>query len=336
MGASFFNPATGRVECGTAANPIPYGSNFGPGECIPFNPFLPFGDDTGQGSLADPALQAFVFPEFHDSGRTETTIYSANLAGTVAELPAGDFGMAVGIEHRKEDGRFVPDAFAQAACTPACRRPTTAGAYDLNEVYIELDIPVLADLAFAKELNFNVATRYSDYSNFGDTLNSKFSVRWRPMDGLLVRGTWAEGFRAPAISDLFGGIGGSFEFYTDPCGVLRRVSGNGNAACTAAGVPLGYVQLGQGNVPCTVLPCQTNFQFLSGSNPNLTPETSTSKTAGVVWSPSWDWSEGLDLTLDWYNVEIEDIIVPGLASTTSSRTATCEATLVALRRHHPR
>ncbi len=265
-----------------------------------------------------------MFPEYHDSGRTETTIYSANLAGTVAELPAGDFGMAVGIEHREEEGRFVPDAFAQAAaCSTGLPATTTAGAYDLNEAYIELDIPVLADLAFAKELNFNVATRYSDYSNFGETLNSKFSMRWRPMDGLLFRGTWAEGFRAPAISDLFGGIGGSFESYTDPCGVTAPGSVNGNAACTAAGVPLGYVQLGQANIPCTVLPCQTNFQFLSGSNPNLAPETSTSKTAGVVWSPQWDWSEGLDLTLDWYDVEIDRHHFPGLASTPSCVTAMC-------------
>ncbi len=332
MGASFFNPATGRVECGTAANPTPYGSNFGAGECVPFNPFLPFGEQ-GLGSLADPALQAFVFPEFHDSGRTETTIYSANLAGTVAELPAGDFGMAVGIEHREEEGRFVPDAFAQAALHTGLPATTTAGSYDLNEAYIELDIPILADLAFAKELNFNVATRYSDYSNFGETLNSKFSVRWRPMDGLLFRGTWAEGFRAPAISDLFGGIGGSFEFYTDPCGVTAPGSVNGNAACTAAGVPLGYVQLGQANVPCTVLPCQTNNQFLSGSNPNLTPETSTSKTAGVVWSPSWDWSEGLDLTLDWYDVEIERHHFPGLGRQ-HPRGLLCERQHCALRGHH--
>ncbi|HJW46601.1 MAG TPA: TonB-dependent receptor, partial [Lysobacter sp.] len=310
MGPSYLNPTTGRVECGTAASPIVYGSDISQGQCIPFNPFMPFGEPTTspgtQGSLGDPALQAFLFPEYHDSGRTETTIYSANLAGVLAELPAGELGMAVGIEHRKEDGRFVPDAFNQAGLNTGLPAQTTAGAYDLNEAYIELDIPVLADMAFAKELNFNVATRYSDYSNFGETLNSKFSMRWRPMDGLLVRATWAEGFRAPSIADLFGGVGGSFEFYTDPCAVGQP--GNGSAACIAAGVPANFVQLGQGGVPCTSVPCQTNFQFLSGSNPNLSPETSTSKTAGVVWSPQWDWAEGLDLTLDWYNVEIEDTI----------------------------
>lgn len=303
MGPSFFNPTTGRVECGTPGAPLPYGSNYGNGECIPFNPFLPFGQ-AGQGSLADPALQNFLFPEYHDAGLTETTIYNANIAGSIATLPAGELGMAFGVEHREEDGRFVPDAFAQTGLSTGLPGTTTAGSYSLDEAYLELEIPVLSDIPFARELTFNVASRYSDYSNFGETINSKFSMRWRPMEGLLVRGTWAEGFRAPAIADMFGGIGGSFEFYTDPCAVGQP--GNGSAACRAAGVPLNYVQLGQANAPCTTLPCQTNFQFLSGSNPNLNPELSESVTAGVVWSPKW--VEGLDLSLDFFSIKLEDTI----------------------------
>jgi iron complex outermembrane receptor protein len=212
----------------------------------------------------------------------------------------------VGIEHRKEEGRFVPDAVNQNGQSTGLPATTTAGAYDLDEAYAELEIPVLADVPFAKELTFNVASRYSKYSNFGSTTNNKYQMRWRPIDGLLFRATYAEGFRAPAISDLFGGIGGSFEFYTDPCGVTAPGSVNGNAACNAAGVPVGYVQLGQGNVPCNTLPCQTNFQFLSGSNPNLSPETAVSKTAGMVWSPVW--VDGLDFTLDWYDVKVENLI----------------------------
>ena len=306
LGASFFNPTTGRVECGTAANPTPYGTNIGNGECIPFNPFLPFGQ-AGDGSLGNADLQSFMFPRYTDTGETTTTDYTANLAGSLFTLPAGDVGMAVGIEHRREDGIFIPDAVNQAAQNTGLPATTTAGAYDLSEAYVELEVPILADMPFAKELAFNVASRYSDYSNFGDTTNNKFQMRWRPMDGLLVRATWAEGFRAPSINDLFGGIGGSFESYIDPCGTTAPGSVAGNATCTAAGVPADYVQLGQANVPCTTLPCQTNFQFLSGSNPNLSPETAESKTLGVVWSPTF--AEGLTFNLDWYDVEVTDLIV---------------------------
>lgn len=306
LGPSYLNTTTGRVECGSSASPTPYGTNFGNGECIPFNPFLPYGQ-AGEGSLGNAALQAFLFPEYHDAGSTKTIDYTANIAGSLFSMPAGDFGIAFGLEHRSEEGRFVPDAVNQAGQSTGLPATTTQGSYSLDEAYVELEIPVLADLPGAKELTFNIASRYSDYSNFGNTTNNKFQMRWRPMDGLLVRATYADGFRAPAIADLYGGVGGSFEYYTDPCGIGAPGSVNGNAACNAAGVPVGYVQLGQANVPCTTYPCQSNFQFLSGSNPDLSPETAKSKTAGVVWSPKW--VDGLDLSLDWYDVKIDDTII---------------------------
>lgn len=307
LGPSYLNPRTGRVECGSAAAPVAYGTNIGNGECVPWNPLAPFGDAQAGSLTGNADLQAFLFPQYTDNGRTDSRTYSANIASTLFALPAGDVGIALGFERREEKGRFVPDAFAQAGLSTGLPATTTSGAYDLNEVYAELDIPVLADVAFAKELSFNVASRYSDYSNFGETLNSKFSFRWRPMDGMLFRGTYAEGFRAPAIADLFGGVGGSFESYTDPCGTGANNSVNGNAACNADGVPVGYVQLGQGLVPCTAYPCQTPDQFLSGSNPNLLPETAKTKTAGFVWSPQW--VTGLDIAIDWYNYKLENAII---------------------------
>ena len=298
LGPSFIN-AAGVATCGTAANPATNG-------CVPWNPLLPFGV-AGAGSLSDPALQDFMFPTYTTRGESKTTSFTANLAGSIVTMPAGDLGFAVGVEHRKEEGTFVPDAFSQSGQSTGLGQKPTRGEYDLNEAYLELNVPILSDMPFAKELSLNMATRYSDYSNFGDTLNSKFGVTWRPLDELLVRGTYAEGFRAPTISDLYGGLSSSFERYIDPCGVTAPGSVAGNAACSAAGVPANYVQLGQANAPCTTLPCATNDQFISGANPNLSPETSKSYTAGLVWSPRW--VQGLDISLDWYKYEISDMII---------------------------
>lgn len=298
LGPSFIN-GNGVATCGTAASPITNG-------CVPWNPLLPYGV-AGSGSLADPALQSFLFPTYTTRGENKTTSFTANLAGSIVTLPAGDLGFAVGVEHREEKGTYVPDAFAQSGMSTGLGQQTTSGEYDLNEFYLELNIPILSDLPFAKELSVNVASRYSDYSNFGDTTNSKFGITWRPLDELLVRGTYAEGFRAPTISDLYGGLSSSFESYTDPCGVGAPGSVAGNAACLAAGVPANYVQLGQGGVPCATLPCATNDQFISGANANLTPEMSKSTTAGLVWSPRW--VQGLDISLDWYKYEISDMII---------------------------
>lgn len=298
LGPSFID-AGGVARCGTAAKPIL-------GDCRPWNPLLPYGVD-GAGSLANQELQDFLFPTFTTRGVTKTTSFTANLSGAIVTLPAGDLGFALGVEHRKEEGSYVPDAFAQSGESTGLGQKPTRGQYDLNEVYLELNVPLLADMAFAKELTLNVASRYSDYSNFGGTTNSKFGLTWRPLDELLVRGTYAEGFRAPTISDLYGGLSSSFESYIDPCGVKAPGSVAGNAACTAAGAPANYVQLGQGNLPCSTLPCQSGDQFVSGANPNLKPETSKSTTFGLVWSPRW--VQGLDLSLDWYKYEISDMII---------------------------
>lgn len=298
LGPSYINGA-GVATCGVAGGPVI-------ADCVPWNPLLPFGV-AGQGSLSDPALQEYLFPTFTTRGETKTTSFTANLAGSIVTLPAGDLGFAVGVEHREEEGSYVPDAFAQSGQSTGLGQKPTRGEYDLDEVYLELNVPILSDMPFAKELSLNLASRYSDYSNFGDTVNSKFGITWRPLDELLVRGTYAEGFRAPTISDLYGGLSSSFESYTDPCGVGAPGSVAGNAACLAAGVPANYAQLGQGNQPCLTLPCATNDQFISGANPELNPETSKSTTAGLVWSPRW--VQGLDVSLDWYKYEISDMII---------------------------
>ncbi|MDG2540055.1 TonB-dependent receptor [Dyella jiangningensis] len=304
VGPSFLG-SDGKVHCGTAANPT--------AGCTPWNPLLPYGQ-AGAGSLADADLQQFLFPEFHDTGKTTTTDYTANIAGTLFTLPAGDLGIAAGVEHREEKGRFVPDAFNQTGQSTGLAATTTSGKYRVNEAYLELDAPLLRDMTMARELSVDVATRYSDYDNFGSTTNSKVGIKWKPIDDLLVRGSWAQGFRAPTISDLYGGTNGSFESYTDPCDTSHG-SAKGNSAvaarCTSgfggqAPVAANYVQLGQALVPCKTYPCQTNYQFITGSNPNLQPETATTRTLGFIYSPHY--LEGFDVSLDWYKIDIKHLI----------------------------
>ncbi|MFC4820787.1 TonB-dependent receptor plug domain-containing protein [Dokdonella ginsengisoli] len=312
-GASFFNPLTNRVECGTADSPTPYGS--GPGQCVPWNPFYPAGTVAPDSLSGNKELQTFLFPFYHDTGRTKTVDYSANLTGSLFSLPAGDVGLATGYEYRSESGRFEPDASKQAGQSTDLAGTMTKGRYSVDEYYVEVDVPVLKDVPFFKELSFNVAARYSDYSTFGDTTNGKFSLTWRPIEDLLVRGNYAEGFRAPTIGDLYGGFSQTFDSYSDPCDTVlgsaarnpdvlaRCVAGFGGQNPTAAD----FRQPRQGGRPCTSQPCQTAIPFMAGSNANLQPETSTSKTAGLVYSPNW--IQGLDLSLDWYNVKIKNTIV---------------------------
>lgn len=301
-GPSFLN-AQGIVQCGTAAAPIELG--FGGGQCTPWNPLIPYGY-ASPNSLADPNVQKFLYLPGQAVSKTETTAYFANLSGTIATLPAGDLGLAIGFEHRKESGAFSPDALAQTGISTDLAGGPTSGGYSLDEIYAELQIPVLADVTGAKELTFNLATRYSDYDTFGNTTNSKFGFKWKPIDSLLVRGTWSEGFRAPTIADLYGGSSQTFSFYTDACDV-NYGDAAGSARCLRD-VPPGFRQ--RASTPSGFADgeeSQSDRPFYVGSNSLLTAETSTSKTLGLVFSPSF--LEGFNASLDWWNIKIENTII---------------------------
>lgn len=299
VGPSFMNSA-GQIQCGTAANPIALTS------CVPWNPFAGFGTGAVANSLDDPAVRKYLFREEHAVGNTKTNSYFANIAGSLFTLPAGDLAFALGYEYRKEQGGFTPDAIAQSGNSTNLASGPTYGAYALDEFYGELNIPVLADMMFAKELSLSVASRYSDYNTFGDTTNNKFGLKWRPTDELLVRGTWSEGFRAPTIGNLYGGGSQTFTTgFADPCDSVYGIA-KGSAKCLADVGP-GYRQLKQGFVPTTQRADQTPVPFTSGSNPNLQPENSETKTIGFVYSPSY--VEGLSVAVDWWNIRIDNTMV---------------------------
>jgi len=307
LGPSFLDPSTGLVTCGTPDNPLPYGS--APGSCIPWNPLIPAGSVADGSLTGNPALQQNLFPYYHTTGRTREVDYSANITGPIFALPAGDLSLAAGYEYRNDTGTYSPDAFAQTGLSSNLSAGPTSGRYKVEEYYLEVDVPVLKDLPLARELSFNVAGRYSKYDTFGDTTNGKFSLTWKPIDDLLVRGNYAQGFRAPTIDQLYGGIGGTFDYYTDPCDVSRQASDAAvRERCMSGfggqnGTPANYTQIGQGGIPCTKYPCQSGVQTFSGNNPLLQPETATSKTAGLVYSPGW--VSGLDVSLDWWRFHIK-------------------------------
>ncbi|MBN4971633.1 TonB-dependent receptor [Stenotrophomonas maltophilia] len=278
----------GKAVCLNSAGAIIAG-------CAPINPL------GGMGSISQEALDYTSFTA-HDSASLVSKGYYANISGEIVQLPAGALGFAAGYEYRKESGQFDPDAFIASGLSTGNGAAPTKGGYDLDEFFLELSIPVLADLPGAKLLDFSAATRYSKYSNFGNTTNNKFGFRWKPIDDLMVRGNYSEGFRAPSINNLYRGDADSFESYIDPCSSTSgRRTGAVAAQCAAEGVPIGFVQPGAGSGAK-----QTPEPFTWQANPNLKPETSTSKTLGLVWSPSF--VQGLNVTLDWWQIKIEDAI----------------------------
>lgn len=261
--------------------------------CVPVNLF-------GQMTAAQADYIRFTTRE---SNYTELWNAGVNATGDLFPLPAGNVALAVGYEYRRNKGVDNPDPIANAAATylnPALYAKTTAqtrtptsGSYDLHEVYGELSIPLLKDSAFGEALDLSLAARYSDYSTVGGKATFKAGVGYRPVEPVLLRGTYAQGFRAPSILELYQGARETTFQGTDPC--------NGGSAANparpgCAGVPAGYNQANynlNGLIPGVI-----------SGNRALKPETSDSISAGVAITPA----RGLSLTVDYYNIKIKDAI----------------------------
>jgi outer membrane receptor protein involved in Fe transport len=244
--------------------------------CVPLNLF------GGFGSITDEMVDFVSFDSVARSGLTMKD-YAFNAGGDLFELPAGIVGMAVGLERREESGFDSPDPLTVTGESSGNQRDATSGGFRLDEAYVEFSIPVL------EMLTLTPAMRFSDHSTFGNETTAKVGLELRPIDDLLIRSTWAQGYRAPSISDLFGGNSDSFPSLTDPC------NGGPTAATPGcAGVPTSYSQ------------ANTQIRITQVSSPDLKPETSTSKTLGFVYNPSW--LEGAELTVDYYNIEVEESI----------------------------
>lgn len=261
--------------------------------CVPVNLFGPM----------TPAQADYIRFTTRESNYTELWNGTVNATGTLFNLPAGEVALAVGYEYRRNRGVDNPDAIANAPSlylnnalytkTTAQTRTATRGSYDLHEVYGELSVPVLKDSPVGKSLDLSLAGRYSRYSTVGGKATFKGGLGYRPVEGVLLRGTYAQGFRAPSILELYQGARQTSFQGSDPC--------NGGAAANAGkpgciGVPAGYNQANynlNGLIPGVI-----------SGNRNLRPETSDSISAGVALTPL----HGLSITVDYYNIKIKNAI----------------------------
>lgn len=274
--------ALGLQACDASAFDVDVGS-LAQG-CVPINLFNP---------LSDEVIDYINFTG-RDENEAKQLDFTANISGVLFELPAGEVALAAGIEYRREEGVDTPDSTINDApllntyrTTSSSPRYGTDGSYNLKEAYVELAIPLLREVTMAEYLELSVATRYSDYSTFGSTTNSKAGIQYKPVEDVSLRATWAEGFRAPSILELYEGERFTFSAVIDPC------SGN-NSSVGCAGVPASYVQP------------DSNVQLRTGGNRLLQPETSENISYGIVYEPAS--IDGFSITLDWFDIEIDNSI----------------------------
>ena len=248
---------------------------------------------SGSGSITPEMARAISF-QAKSSGGNQMTNYGVDFNGELFVNPQGfDVPVAFGYEHRQEDGFNFPDAFIAKGLSSGNANQPVSGGFEVDELYGELVYKV------HEMLDFTVASRWSDYSTFGSTTNSKFGMLLTPTADLKVRATFAEGFRAPSIGALYSGNSDSYPDLADPCDVnSANFTGNADGTqvgqCLADGVPTGFTQP------------NTQIRITVGGNPNVQPEESESFNFGVVWQPSG--VQGLNMFADYYDIEITNLI----------------------------
>jgi iron complex outermembrane receptor protein len=213
------------------------------------------------------------------------TGYGIDLNGSrdVYPLPAGPLALALGLQAGKETLSQNPagilatgDISGYGGNLAPFEHSRTVWA-----VFGELNIPIV------KSLEGNLAVRYDHYSDFGSTTNPKVSLRWQPVQSLLLRGSWGTGFLAPTLYELWNGT---------------------TQGVTSPGLsdPLRCPTTGDSN------DCDTQFTTSNGGSPDLKPTKSNQTTVGGVWEPL----NGLSLGVDWFYLILKDQLVTGVPQST--------------------
>lgn len=313
VGPSFYaNPVTGVQVAGGTPGAVPTCGTYTTdpitglpdgkgtiGNCTPLNIFNIFapGQQATLNSLAVSVLNQDV-----------TTYKSAALdfTGTIIPLPAGDMKAAFGVGYQGTAGDFAPSPLAVASpplylqcqvSNEACSG-ATAGHYNSKEEYLELFVPVLKDLPGVHSLNIDGGVRHSGYSLFGNTTKSELKIEYRPIKDVLLRGTWAQVFRVPTITDLYAAPVNTSVTFNDPCNGLTtaKLAANPNLALACKGVvPDGTFREPNGQIT-----------GLNLGNPSLQPETGTVKTVGIVYDPSF--LPGFSIDIDYWKYSINKVI----------------------------
>lgn len=256
------------------------------------------------------AIDAIVFEMVR---RSKTTLAMGDLRLSRPDLftmPAGDAGAAFGLEARRETQKDDRDANLDgtntfvdlvtgatnisnvAAVSP---NPDTEGSRTVYSAYAEFALPLISEtmaIPFVHRLDMQLAGRFEHYSDFGSVAKPKVAIAWDLMDGVRLRGSYSEGFRAPNLEQ------------TNATEYARLASGVDHLRCEA--------DLRAGRIAnfgaCTQAIAGASLRV--AGNPDLQPEESTNTSVGLVLQPLFlpERFGDFSFTFDRWRIKQEQIV----------------------------
>jgi len=230
----------------------------------------------------------------------EEKIVSLGIDGPLFSLPAGQVMGFFGAEWRESEIDDTPGLDSQTGNTyNYSTSAITRGTDSVWEVFGEVEVPLLRDAPFAKELTLNGSFRYTDYDSYGDDTTYKIGLVYQPIDGVTFRGTYGTSYRAPALFEQFVGATTGYQSNTlDRCNNYGAPNVNPNrvANCTREGLPTDW----QSTTSVEVITA-------GGADAGLAAETSKNMTIGVVLQPRLPegWGD-LAFAVDYYEIEVSN------------------------------
>ncbi len=200
---------------------------------------------------------------------------AVRIDGPLAALPGGEVKIALGAEYRRE-------TYMQRGQSGGVGFPEDLSR-NIQSVYGELFVPIVGDEnagPFFRSLTLSVSGRYDHYSDFGSTTNPKIGLTWKPVDGVTLRGSFGESFRAPGLRDLGSTVGSYYSAAS-----LVDAFGARDPARGAA---------------------QVNTILLFGGNRDLTPETARTWSLGMDLNPSF--APNLTASVTLYDIKYDNVI----------------------------
>jgi iron complex outermembrane receptor protein len=197
--------------------------------------------------------------------RGKSTLDFADLkaTGDILEMTHGYLSAAVGAEYRKEEYSDETDPLTASGAVMGIGGVSGEGDRTVFAAYAEFAVPLYTGL------ELQLAGRYDDYDDFGDTVNPKLGLRWQPRSNLLFRASAGTGFKAPSLPELYSGDIRLFDSVFDPV---------------------------------TGAPAEVNV--ISGGSPDLDAEESNNYNLGMVWDINNAW----DLSLDYWRIDNDDAV----------------------------
>ena len=275
------------------------------GNCVPTSVF-------GDGAVSADAAR-FI----NQNTSLRETIEQLQLMGFVSgstkdvfELPGGPISVVIGAEYRRDEATQFSDLGDSIGLTFFNAFSNTDGNVEVGEVFGEINIPIVRGLPGIEELALSGGGRISSYNldQVGTVLTTQVNGVYRPTDDLSIRGSFSRAIRSPNVGDAFAGLSQTFFAVNDPCDEdsINDADQTRVDNCTALADRLGVAfQPG-----VTDLDDASTREGVTGGNPDIQEETSTSWTVGAVLTPRW--IPNLILALDYYNFTIDDAIgTPG-------------------------